>query len=61
MARPFSVEVAGSFYTFPLYDGAGREVTNMQDAASVAEDEFGDDWQSVFNGDEAMDRNDWTA
>lgn len=54
--RPFSVELAGSFYTFKLLDAAGREITNATEAADFAESEFGTDWQSVFNGDEAIER-----
>lgn len=58
MAAPFSVELAGSFYTFKLYDARGMEITDAQAAADFAESEFGTDWQSVFNGSEAIERED---
>lgn len=57
--RPFRVEVIGSFYTFELYDSRGREVFNIHDAAEAAEDEYGSDWSCVYNGQEAMTRDEY--
>jgi hypothetical protein len=55
--RPkFRVEIAGSFYTYELYDAKGREIHNCREAAEFAESEYGCDWQLVYGGDEAMDR-----
>ncbi len=55
----FSVELVGTFHTIKLLDHAGRSITNIMVAAEIAEDEFGSDWDSVFNGDDAMYRDDW--
>ena len=57
----FSVEVAGSFHTYCLYDARGREVTELYAAAETAESQYGEDWNSVFNGREAIDRDDYIA
>lgn len=57
--RGFSVELAGSFHTFKLLDARGHEITNVREAAAFAECEFSGDWQSVFNGDEALSREDY--
>lgn len=54
----FSVELKGSFFTFTLYDDRGREVFDVNVAASVAESLYGEDWVSVFNGEEALCRDD---
>lgn len=55
----FSVELAGSFHTFKLLDSAGRPITDMWRAAEFAECEFSGDWNSVFNGDESIEREDY--
>jgi len=57
--RPFSVELAGSFHTFKLLDAKGQEITTALEAAEFAESEFGCDWQSVFNGNEAIEREEY--
>lgn len=59
VARPFRVELAGSFHTAELYDSNGSEVYDIDDAASCAECEYGDEWVSVFNGNESWDREAW--
>ena len=59
--RSFSVELAGSFHTFKLLGADGAEITNMMAAAGFAESEFSTDWNSVFNGDESIDRDDYLA
>ena len=55
----FSVELAGSFYTYELYNAAGEHIFNVSDAAECAEEQYGTDWQSVYNGNEAIDRDDY--
>jgi len=57
---PFSVHLLGVFYTFVLYDAAGREIMDMMAAADYAESEFGADWDEVFNGSEGIDRAEYT-
>lgn len=61
MSNPnkFRVEVAGSFYTYELYDDRGRECFDVDTAANAAEQEYGIDWQSVYNGQVAIDRESW--
>lgn len=56
---PFSVELSGSFHTFTLYGADGAEITDMMAAADFAESEFSTDWNSVFNGDESTNRDDY--
>ena len=55
----FSVELAGSFHTFKLLDSDGQIITEPRLAAEFAESEFGDGWNSVFSGDESLDRDDY--
>ena len=57
--KPFKVELCGSFHTYELYDDRGREVTDVQAAAECAEELYGDDWQSVYNGEDAIAREDF--
>ncbi len=52
----FMVEIVGSFHTFELYDNRGREVHELLAAAETAEDLYGSEWQSVFNGNDSVDR-----
>jgi hypothetical protein len=57
--QPFSVKLCGSFYSAPLYDAVGREITDMTMAADFAENEFGAGWDEVFNGSEGIDRDEY--
>ncbi len=56
----FSVELAGSFHTFKLFNELGQNLTDVHAAARFAECEFVGDWNSVFNGDESLERDVWT-
>ncbi len=38
--RPFSVQLAGTFHTFKLYDARGAEIMDLMAAADFAESEF---------------------
>ncbi len=55
----FSVELSGSFHTFKLMGRSGENITDARRAAEIAEDEFGMDWNSVFNGNESIERDVW--
>lgn len=59
MAHKFSVEIKGYFYTLELYDRRGRECFDVATAACAAEEEYGDNWLSVFNGAEAITREEY--
>jgi hypothetical protein len=54
--KKFAVTLKGSFHSFSLYDGAGREVFDIEDATTVAEEQFGADWKEVGNGQEGISR-----
>lgn len=55
----FQIELRNYFYTLELYDSMGREVFDLQTACEAAEEQYGADWQSVFNGHESMSREDY--
>ena len=55
----FSVELAGSFYTYDLYGASGGSIYDLREATECAEDQFGTDWQSVYNGNESMEREEY--
>jgi len=57
----FSFEFVGAFYTSTLYDDMGREVTELYAAAETAERMYGEDWSSVFNGNEGITRDEYIA
>lgn len=57
-ARPFSVELCGSFHTFELLDAGGRPITDARVAADFAECEFGSDWNCIYNGSDGINRED---
>jgi hypothetical protein len=59
--QKFSVELLGAFHTFTLLDSRGREVHTLADAIESAENEYGEQWSSVFNGAESIARSDWLA
>jgi hypothetical protein len=61
MKNKFSVELVGYFYSLELYDCRGSEVFELEEAVAVAEKEYGNKWQSVFNGNEGISREDWMA
>ena len=48
--------MAGSFYTYELYDEKGREIYTLSEAVRAAEQQFGADWNCVYNGQEAVSR-----
>lgn len=52
----FMVELAGSFYTYELYNDAGAHIYDLTEAVNCAEDQFGEDWQAVYNGNEGEER-----
>ena len=54
--RPFKVELIGDFYTHTLYNKKGQEVFSLQDAVQAAEDCYEDGWAIVYNGDQALTR-----
>lgn len=56
MKHKFKVEIAGDFYSHELYDEKGREVFDLKKATQVAEDQFGDEWAIVYNGEKALTR-----
>jgi len=53
---PFRAELAGSFYGAELYGSDGDHVYDLETAVEVAEENFGDEWQSVYNGNESQER-----
>ncbi len=55
----FMVELAGEFYTYELYNAAGEHIFNVSDAAESAEEQYGTDWQSVYNGIEGVEREEY--
>lgn len=61
MTRPFHVQITNCFFTLELLDSQGREIRDMYDAADAAECEYGCEWESVFNGDVAISREEWTG
>ena len=54
--RPFRVKLRGSMHTFELYNKRGEEITDLVEAADCAEEEFGDEWEEVYNGDAGAER-----
>jgi hypothetical protein len=59
MPHKFRAELKGYFHTVEIYDSRGREVFDLEAAAQAAEQSYGADWASVFNGSEAITREDW--
>jgi len=57
MKRPFFVELQGSFHATPLYDARGKEIFDADEAVRVAEDIYGNEWESVYNGEYSTQRN----
>lgn len=57
--RPFSVELAGSFYTYNLYNEDGKQIFDLMEAADRAEELYEIDWQGVYNGNEGIGREDY--
>ena len=55
MTAKFKVELLGSFYTFELYDSRGREIFILDEAIEAAEEQYPNEWQSVFNGEEVAE------
>jgi hypothetical protein len=55
MIAKFRIELLGSFYTFELYDSRGREIFTLDEAIEAAEEQYPNEWQSVFNGEEAVE------
>ena len=55
----FRVELAGSFYVAELYGADGDHIYDLAEAAACAESEFGTDWNSVYNGNESIERDDY--
>lgn len=53
--QKFKVELAGSFYTYELYDSKGREIFELDKAIEAAEWQYAGVWNSVYNGNEAAD------
>jgi len=53
---PFRIELARSFYGAELYGPDGDHVYDLETAVEVAEENFGTDWQSVYNGNESQER-----
>ena len=58
VAPAFSFRLIGSFYSGPLYDEAGREVTSLANALRVVEEVYSEEWAEVFNGLEGRNRDD---
>ena len=57
----FRVRLAGSFYSFELYNSAGAEVHDLMEAVDCAEEQYGDEWREVYNGEESADRSEAPA
>lgn len=55
----FMVEFVGEFYTSTLYDRGGKEVFTIEEAAEAAEEMYGSSWACVYNGEEAISRDEW--
>lgn len=54
----FLVRLKGSMHSFGLYDSKGREVHTLSRAIEVAEEQFGDEWTEVYNGEDGANRED---
>lgn len=59
VAEKFMIRFAGDFYSHTMYDAKGAEVFDLEQAAQVAEEIYGDNWTEVYNGEEAISRDDW--
>ena len=59
--RAFRVRLRGQFYSGGLYNAKGQEMHDLQAAADLAEDMYGEDWAEVYNGEEAIERDEWLA
>jgi hypothetical protein len=59
--RKFRVRLAGSFYSFELYNAAGAEVHDLMAAVDCAEEQYGDEWREVYNGVENAYRSECPA
>ncbi len=59
MAVKCMVELAGSFYSYELYSADGEHISDLMEAAEAAEEQFEDGWQCVYNGNEAMEREEY--
>jgi hypothetical protein len=47
----FRIELIGAFYTYELYDSRGREIFDLDEAIEAAEEQYPNEWYSVFNGE----------
>jgi hypothetical protein len=46
----------GAFHTYSLYRMDGSVIADIKEAAKEAEEQFGSDWQEVFNGADGISR-----
>lgn len=56
MILPFRVTLKGYFYSLELYDQKGRSVYDIAAAIQAANDEYGQGWDCVYNGEECYDQ-----
>lgn len=56
--QKFRMTIRGYFYSLELYDDKGREVYTLDEAIKAAE-RYHPDWDSVYNGHESMNHDDY--
>lgn len=61
MTTRFSVYFRNTFYAYSLLDSRGREQYDLQSAAQLAEDMYGEDWREVGNGEDGTSRDEWLS
>lgn len=54
--HPFQVRFRGTFYAYGLYSREGKQYFTLKEAAQAAEEQYGEDWREVYNGQEAISR-----
>ena len=59
--RIFRVQLTGTFHTAELINDKGDYCHSLQEAIAAANQFYPEEWECVYNGDEAMNYDDMLA